>query len=158
MSQIVPMTKKGYAALKEQLHKMKTVDRPKVVKAIEEARGHGDLSENAEYDEAKNKQGLLEARIANIESQLAQANVIDPTEIDDDKIMFGATVTLNYIDDDEERVYMIVGEDEADLKKKQISINSPLARALIGKRAGDYIDFEAPGGYREIEVIKVEYK
>jgi len=158
MSESVPMTKGSYEKLKAQLQQMKTVERYKISKAIEEARGHGDLSENAEYDAAKDKQGILEARINILEDKLANAVVIDPATIDDDKVRFGATVTLVNVDTDEEKTYQIVGEDEADLKTNKISIKSPLARVLIGKGESDYVEFEAPGGRREFEIISVEYK
>ena len=152
------MTKEGFEKLKAQLQQLKGVERHKVSKAIEEARGHGDLSENAEYDSAKQKQGIMEARIAQLEHKIASAQVIDPAAIQDDKITFGATVTVLNVDTDEERTYMIVGEDEADLKTGKISVLSPLARALIGKKEKDLVEFEAPGGRRELEIIKFVYR
>lgn len=158
MTESTPMTTLGNRKLKELLHHLKAVERPKVVRAIEEARGHGDLSENAEYDAAKQKQGLLEAKIAQVENNIANAQVIDPASIQDDKVLFGATVTVLNLDNDEERTYQIVGEDEADLKEGKISIHSPIARVLISKVEGDFIEFEAPGGYRELEIVKIEYK
>ncbi|MDP8225712.1 MAG: transcription elongation factor GreA [Candidatus Lernaella stagnicola] len=158
MSQRYPVTPAGLETLKVQLHEMKTKQRPAVIKLIEEAREHGDISENAEYDAAKDKQGILEARIADIENRVADAQVIDPAQIDEDKVVFGATVTLMDLDTDQERMYQIVGDHEADLKKKRVSINSPIARALIGKKEGEIVEFETPGGLRELEIIKIEYK
>lgn len=158
MTESAPMTKSSYQKLKVQLQKMKTVERYKISKAIEEAREHGDLSENAEYDAAKNKQGIHEARVNILENRLANAVVIDPATLVDDKVRFGATVTLVNLNTDEDKIYQIVGEDEADLKASKISIQSPLARVLIGKGGGDFVEFEAPGGLREFEIIKVEYK
>jgi len=158
MNASTPMTRPSFDQLKAELQRLKAVERPKVIRAIEEARGHGDLSENAEYDAAKQKQGILEARIAQLEHKIASAQVIDPASIRDDKIAFGATVTLLNLDTDDERTYMIVGEDEADLKTGKISILSPMARALIGKREKDVVEFDAPGGRRELEIIKLVYK
>ncbi len=158
MNASTPMTRASFEQLKVELQRLKAVERPKVIRAIEEARGHGDLSENAEYDAAKQKQGILEARIAQLEHKIASAQVIDPASIRDDKVAFGATVTVLNLDTDDERTYMIVGEDEADLKTGKISILSPMARALIGKREKDVVEFDAPGGRRELEIIKLVYK
>jgi len=158
MSDSVPMTKSSHQKLKVRLQQMKTIERHKISKEIEVAREHGDLSENAEYDAAKNKQGIHEARISLLENKMANAVVIDPATLDDDKVRFGATVNLVNLDTDEEKTYQIVGEDEADLKNGQISIQSPLARVLIGKGEGDFVEFEAPGGIREFEILKIKYK
>jgi transcription elongation factor GreA len=152
------MTKRSFEQLKVELQRLKAVERPKVIKAIEEARGHGDLSENAEYDAAKQKQGILEARIAQLEHKIASAQVIDPSTIQETKITFGATVTVINLDTEEERTYMIVGEDEADLKAGKISILSPMARALIGKQVKDIVEFDAPGGRRELEIMDIQYR
>jgi len=158
MNVSTPMTKQSFEQLKVELQRLKGVERPKVVKAIEEARGHGDLSENAEYDAAKQKQGILEARIAQLEHKIASSQVIDPAAIQDTKITFGATVTVVNLDTEEKRTYMIVGEDEADLKTGKISILSPMARALIGKQVKDIVEFEAPGGRRELEILDLQYR
>jgi transcription elongation factor GreA len=153
----VPMTPSGHAKLKAELKKLKEVDRPNNAKAIEVARGHGDLSENADYDAAKEEQAMIESKIRHIGGTLALAEVIDPTSLSGERVMFGATVTYEDGDSGEEKTYTIVGEHEADLKKKRISINSPLARALIGKNVGDEAMIKAPGGQREVEVIAVEW-
>jgi len=158
MNDSTPITREGLEKLKAQLQELKYSDRPKVIKALEEARGHGDLSENAEYDAAKQKQGIIEARIKILEGKIASAQVIDPAAITDTKVVFGATVTLLNLDTDEEKTYKIVGEDEADLKTGRISILSPLARVLIGKTVGDVVEFQAPGGRREFEITKLQYK
>jgi transcription elongation factor GreA len=158
MGDTYPVTKKGYEDLKRLLHEMKTIDRPKVILAIAEARGHGDLSENAEYDAAKEKQSHLEGRIADLEHKVATANVIDPSTIQEDKIVFGATVTLLDLDSDQKKTYMIVSDSEANLKLGSVSVNSPIARALIGKRAGDFVEFETANGVRELEILRIEYK
>ena len=152
-----PMTIAGHRMLKKRLSHMITVDRPEVILAIEEARGHGDLSENAEYDAAKEQQALLESKINQIQDRLARAQVINPSEISSDKIMFGATVTLFDMNTEESIVYMIVGEDEADIKGGKLSIHSPIARAMIGKQEGEDVIFRAPGGMREYEIEKIEY-
>ncbi|MCB1890483.1 MAG: transcription elongation factor GreA [Rhodocyclaceae bacterium] len=153
-----PLTLRGAELLRQELHRMKTVDRPEVIAAIAEARSHGDLSENAEYDAAKERQGFIEGRIKELEGKLATAQVIDPTLLDaDGKCVFGATVDLEDLDSGQAVTYQIVGEDEADLKQGMISISSPIARALIGKYAGDVAEVQAPGGIREFEVIDVRY-
>ncbi len=153
-----PLTLHGAELLRQELHRMKTVDRPEVIAAIAEARSHGDLSENAEYDAAKERQGFIEGRIKELEGKLATAQIIDPTLLDaDGKCVFGATVDLEDLNSGQAVTYQIVGEDEADLKQGKISISSPIARALIGKYAGDVAEVQAPGGVREYEVIDVRY-
>ena len=155
----VPMTVRGHELLKDELHKLKSGARPDVIKAIAEARAHGDLKENAEYHAAKEQQGFIEARIKEIEGKLSHVQVIDVTSIDArGKIVFGSTVDLVDDDSGDEITYRIVGEDEADIKSGLISFTSPIARALIGKNEGDVIEFEAPGGTKVFEVIKVRYE
>ena len=154
----VPLTVNGAEKLKAELHRLKTVDRPNVIAAIAEARSHGDLSENAEYDAAKERQGFIEGRIAEIEGKLSNAQVIDPKELDaEGRVVFGATVELEDVEAGKPVTYQIVGDDEADLKAGMISVNSPIARALIGKYAGDVAEVQAPGGIREYEVVDVRY-
>jgi len=157
MSDKIPMLVTGFEGLKEELTQLKTVERPSVVKAIEEARAHGDLSENAEYHAAKERQGMIEARVAELEDRLSRAEVIDPTALKGDSVMFGATVTL--IDEDDEKViYQIVGTEEADAKQGRISYTSPLARALIGRSLGDDVEVTTPSGEKYFEIEKIEYK
>ena len=156
--QKVPMTKKGQQALKKELERLKSKERPKIVEEIEEARAHGDLSENAEYDAAKDKQGFIEGRIREIKGKLAQAEVIDPTTLSGDKVVFGATVTIFDFDEDEEFTYQIVGDDESDIKAGKISYASPIARAMIGKSVGEETTIRAPKGDRVVEVMDVEFK
>lgn len=156
--QNIPMTKEGHQRLKDELDRLKSEERPKVVAAIEEARAHGDLSENAEYDAAKDKQGFIEGRIREIQGKLAQAEVIDPTTLSGDRVMFGATVTIYDFDADEEFTYQIVGDDEADIKEKKISFSSPIGRALIGKSEGEETTIRAPKGDRVVEIMEVEFK
>jgi transcription elongation factor GreA len=152
------MTVEGAERLKTELHRLKTVERPAVIQAIAEARSHGDLSENADYDAAKERQGFIEARILQVESKLANAQVIDPREVDaDGRVVFGATVEVEDLDNGERSVYQIVGDDEADLKAQKISVNSPIARALIGRLEGDTAEVQAPGGVRNYEVLSVRY-
>ena len=154
-----PLTVKGAEKLRAELHKLKTTERPAVILAIAEARAHGDLSENAEYDAAKEKQGFVEGRIADLEGKLSNAQLIDPTLLDaGGRIVFGATVDLEDINSGETVTYQIVGDDEADIKMGQISVSSPIARALIGKYAGDTVDVQAPGGVRKYEILDVLYK
>ena len=154
----IPLTQRGAEKLKEELHRLKTVERHAVIQAIAEARAQGDLSENAEYDAAKDKQGFIEGRIQELEGKLAAAQVIDPTVLDaGGKVVFGATVDLEDEDSGAKVSYQIVGDDEADLKLGLISISSPIARALIGKEAGDVAEVQAPGGLRRWEVISVRY-
>ena len=153
-----PLTVAGAEKLRAELHRLKTVERPSVIAAIAEARSHGDLSENAEYDAAKDRQGFIEGRIMEVESKLANAQIIDPTLLDaDGRCVFGATVELEDLDSGQVVTYQIVGDDEADIKENKISISSPIARALIGKYAGDVAEVKAPGGVREYEVIDVRY-
>jgi transcription elongation factor GreA len=153
-----PLTKRGSEKLKAELHQLKTVERPAVINAITEARAQGDLSENAEYDAAKDRQGFVEGRIQEIEGKLSSAKVIDPSEVDaGGKIVFGSTVELEDEDSGDRVSYQIVGEDEADLKLGLINVSSPIARALIGKEEGDTAEVQAPGGLRRYEVISVSY-
>ena len=154
----IPITKRGAEKLKEELHRLKTVDRPAVIQAIAEARAQGDLSENAEYDAAKDRQGFIEGRIAEVEGKLSAAQIIDPASVDaGGRVVFGATVELEDEDSGDQVKYQIVGEDEADLKLGLINISSPIARALIGKEEGDVAEVQAPGGVRRYEIIAVSY-
>ncbi len=154
----IPITKRGAEKLKAELHKLKTVDRPWVINAIAEARAQGDLSENAEYEAAKDRQGFIEGRIQEVEGKLLAAQVIAPTQLDaGGRVVFGATVLLADEDSGDEVTYQIVGEDEADLKLGLINISSPIARALIGKEEGDTAEVQAPGGVRRYEVVSVKY-
>jgi transcription elongation factor GreA len=154
----VPITKNGAELLKAELHQLKTVERRAVINAIAEARSHGDLSENAEYDAAKEKQSFVEGRIAELESMLSSSQIIDPTLLEaDGRIVFASTVHLEDLESGEKVIYQIVGVDEADLKEKKVSITSPIARAMIGKYAGDVVAVQAPAGVREYEVIEVWY-
>ena len=153
------MTIEGSERLKAELQRLKTVDRPEVIRAIAEARSHGDISENADYDAAKERQGFIEGRIASVEAKLANAQVIDPSTIDaGGRVVFGATVELADSDTDEKVTYQIVGDDEADLKHGKISVSSPIARALIGKVEGDTAEVHAPAGVREYEILAVHYR
>lgn len=151
------MTVLGYERLKTELSHLKKVERPNISKAIEEARAHGDLSENAEYHAAKEKQSFIEGRIREVESKLALSDVIDPSKLTGDKVVFGATVTFVDVDTDEEASYQIVGVDEADLKEKKISYTSPMARALIGKRVGEEVKLRLPKGEKELEIMSVDF-
>ena len=154
-----PITVAGNEMLRAELQRLKTVDRPRAIAAIAEARSHGDLSENAEYDAAKERQSFLEGRIAEVEGKLANAQIIDPKLVDaEGRCVFGATVDLQDLSSSEAVTYQIVGEDEADIKKAKISISSPIARALIGKYAGDAVDVVTPGGVRQYEVLDVRYE
>jgi transcription elongation factor GreA len=155
----VPLTVIGAEKLREELHRLKTVERPSVIAAIAEARAHGDLSENAEYDAAKERQGFVEGRIQEVEGKLSNAQIIDPQLLDaDGRCVFGATVDLEDQDSGARLTYQIVGEDEADIKLGKLSLASPMARALIGKYAGDVAQVQAPGGIRELEIIDVRYE
>ena len=155
----VPLTVAGAAKLREELQRLKTIERPKVVAAIAEARSHGDLSENAEYDAAKERQGFLEGRIKDLEGKLSNAQIIDPILLDaDGRCVFGATVDLEDQESGDAVTYQIVVEDEADIKQGKLSFGSPMARALIGKYAGDIAQVQAPGGIREYEIIDVRYE
>lgn len=159
MSTKIPLTVRGAEKLREELQRLKHVERPAVIQAIAEARAQGDLSENAEYDAAKDKQGFIEGRIQEIEGKLSAAQIIDPTTLDaGGKVVFGATVDLSDESNGQEVTYQIVGDDEADLKEGKISISSPIARALIGKEAGDVAEVQAPGGVRAYEIVEVRYK
>jgi transcription elongation factor GreA len=154
----IPLTRRGADLLKSELHRLKTVERHAVIQAISEARAQGDLSENAEYEAAKDKQGFIEGRIKEIDSKLAAAMIIDPASVDGGgKVVFGATVDLEDEDNGAKVTYQIVGDDEADLKKGLISISSPIARALIGKSEGDTAEVQAPGGLKHWEVMAVRY-
>jgi len=153
-----PITKKGHEKLLKRLEHMTTIERPKAAQAIGVAREHGDLSENAEYDAAKDAQGLLEARIGVLQGQLASVQIIDPASIKSDRIAFGATVKVLDLNTDKEMVYQIVGEPEADLKSGKISFKTPIARSLIGKNVGDLIDVKVPGGVRSLEILDLGYK
>ena len=155
----VPLTVKGAELLRDELQRLKTIERPAVVAAIAEARAHGDLSENAEYDAAKDRQGFIEGRIKEVEGKLSNAQIIDPALLDaDGRCVFGATVEMEDQDSGNSVTYQIVGEDEADIKAGKISVNSPVARGLIGKYAGDLAQVQTPGGIREYEIIDVRYE
>ena len=151
------MTQEGYDLLKQELKHLTTVERPDVINSIAEARAHGDLSENAEYHAAKERQGYIEGRIQELNGKLASANVIDVSKLSGDKIVFGTTVSFVDVDTEEEKRYKIVGEDEADLEQNKISVNSPIARALIGKKEGDTLVIPIPKGRIEVEVLEVEF-
>lgn len=154
----VPLTVRGAELLKDELQRLKSVERPSVIEAIAEARSHGDLSENAEYDAAKERQAFVEGRIADLEGKLSNAQVIDPAELDaEGRVVFAATVDLMDLETEDAVTYQIVGDDEADIKSGKVSVNSPIARALIGKEAGDVAEVMAPGGVREYEVLDVKY-
>ncbi len=154
----IPITRNGSELLKAELKQLKSIDRPNIVQAIAEARAQGDLSENAEYDAAKERQGFIEGRLAQIEAILSQAIIIDPTSLNaGGKCVFGSTVEIEDLDEETKFTYQIVGDDEADIKEKKISINSPLAKAMIGKEEGDEIDFESPGGLKNYEIMKISY-
>lgn len=154
----IPMTRKGLEALKVELQNLKSVERPKIIEAIAEARAQGDLSENAEYESAKERQGFIEGRIAEIESKISQAEVIDPATLNaGGRCVFGATVEVEDLDLEKQATYQIVGDDESSVRDNKISINSPLAKALIGREEGDVIEFETPGGIKSYEVLKVAY-
>jgi transcription elongation factor GreA len=154
----IPMTAAGFKGLEEELNQLKNVDRHAIIAAIAEARAHGDLSENAEYHAAKEKQSFIEGRVMELEDQIGRADVIDISKLSGTSVKFGATVTLADEDTDEERKYQIVGDVESDAKRGRISISSPIARALIGKSKGDTVEVTAPGGARSYEIVKVEFK
>ncbi|MDH5710274.1 MAG: transcription elongation factor GreA [Gammaproteobacteria bacterium] len=154
----VPITVRGAEKLQEELTQLKSVERPKVIEAIAEARAHGDLKENAEYHAAREQQGFIEGRIKDIEAKLSNATIIDVTTIDaNGKVVFGATVVLADEETGDEVTYQIVGDDEADIKNNKISISSPIARALIGKEQDDVVDVQTPGGLRSLEIVEVLY-
>lgn len=152
------MTAEGYRVLDDQLKQLKSVERPSVISAISEAREHGDLSENAEYHAAKERQGWIEGQIADIEDKISRAQVIDVSKLDGDQVMFGATVTVVDEDTEEEARYQIVGEHEADVKAGRVSVASPIARAMISKAVGDVVEVNTPGGVKAYEILKVEWK
>ena len=154
----IPMTADGYARLEEELKHLKMVARPEVIRAISEAREHGDISENAEYHAARERQSFIEGRLAELEDKISRAEVIDPATLSGKQVKFGATVTLIDEDTEEKAVYQIVGEDEADIKTKRLAITSPLARALVGKSVGDTVEVTTPGGSRSYEISKVAFK
>lgn len=153
-----PMTLAGKAKLEAELRQLVHEDRPAVIKAIEEARGHGDISENADYDAAKDRQAMIEGRIAEIQGKLANAEVVDTAKLESSKIIFGATVELQDLENDEQVKYQIVGEDESDVKMGKVSVYSPIARSLIGKKKGDIIEFRSPKGEKEFEVLNFYFK
>jgi transcription elongation factor GreA len=153
----VPMTAEGYASLDEELKRLKTLERPAVIAAISEARAHGDLSENAEYHAAKERQGWIEGRIAEIEDKISRAQVIDVSRLSGDNVKFGATVSLIDEDTEEDARYQIVGDHEADVRSGRISLSSPLSRAMIGKAVGDVVEVSTPGGIKAYEITKVEW-
>ncbi len=154
----IPMTADGLKQLEDELRTLKDDERPAVIKAIAEAREHGDLSENAEYHAARERQSFIEGRITELESIISYADVIDPTKLSGDVVRFGATVLVVDEDTDEEKTYQIVGEHESDIEKGKMSISSPLARVLIGKSLGDSVEVKAPGGSKDYEILKVDYK
>lgn len=153
----IPMTAEGYSAMEAELKRLKQVERPRIIEAIAEARAHGDLSENAEYHAAKEAQGMNEARITELEDKIGRAEVIDPKKLGGDAVVFGATVKILDEDTEEEKVYRIVGDSEADVKSGKVSISSPVARALIGKKVGDLVEVSAPGGARGYEILEISF-
>lgn len=157
MMERVPITTAGYKRLTEELKNLKSVERPNIIRAIEEARSHGDLSENAEYHSAKEKQGFIEGRILELEDKLGRAEIIDVTKLHGSEIRFGATVKLLEDDTDEEKTYQIVGTDESDIARGLLSITSPLAKSLIGKKPNDSIDVNTPGGSKAYTIVEVKY-
>ena len=154
----VPMTAEGHSAMMDEVKHLKTVERPRIIKAIEEACSHGDLSENAEYHAAREQQGWTEARVAELEDKLSRAEIIDISKLSGDTVMFGAKVTLIDEETDEKTAYQIVGEFEADVKKGKISVSSPIARAIIGKKKGDSVEVNTPGGGKSYEINKVAWR
>lgn len=154
----IPITPQGFQKLKDELKRLRSVEMPEIVKAIEVARDHGDLSENADYDAAKNRQGQIVSRMTELEDKIARAQVIDPATLNHDKVVFGATVKLLDTDTEEEMEYQIVGADESDVKQGKISIQSPIARSLIGKSEGDVVKMTTPKGSRELEVLAIQFK
>ena len=154
----IPITKKGYEALQAELERLKKVERPKNIKEIEEARGHGDLSENAEYHAAKERQSHIQGRIRDLEHKLAEAQIIDTSKLSTEKVVFGATVTVKDVQNGKEQRYMLVGQDEGDLKNGKISVQSPVGRALIGKRVGDQLEVKTPAKVMEYEVLDIRFE
>ena len=150
-----PMTREGFRALQDELERLKKVERPQVIRAIEEARGHGDLSENAEYIYAKERQSLIEGRLQDLENKLCTAEIIDTTNLPEDRIVFGSRFILSNVDTEEETLYQIVGVDESDISQGKISIESPMAKALIGKRLDDEVVVDTPSGQREFEIVEI---
>lgn len=153
----IPMTAIGHKRLKKELDELKRVERPKVIDDIETARAHGDLSENAEYHAAKERQGFVEGRIQELQAKLSNAEIIDPSTMSGERVVFGATVTIFDFNNDEEQTYQIVGDDEADIKEGKISYSSPIARAIIGKNVGEEVKIKTPGGTKEVEISDVEF-
>lgn len=153
----VPITKEGYDRLREELDKLKKVDRPKIIAEIAEARAHGDLSENAEYHAAKERQGFIEGRIADLENKLANAQVIDPAQLSSEKVVFGATVVLKSMDDDSIKKYTLVGQDESDLQKGRISVQSPVGKSLIQREVGDVVEVITPAKRMEYEILEIRF-
>ncbi|MDO3379962.1 transcription elongation factor GreA [Geoalkalibacter halelectricus] len=158
MNQSIPMTREGHQRLQEELKKLIREERPKVVQDIAEARGHGDLSENAEYDAAKERQAFIEGRIQEINDKLSRAQVINPAELDTDKVVFGARVTIFDVDSGNEATYQIVGEDEADIKSGKLSVTSPVGKALIGHKLDDEVTVKIPSGLKTYEIIDIKYE
>jgi transcription elongation factor GreA len=158
MAENVPMTAAGHAALKEKLRLLKTVERPRAILMLAEARSHGDLSENAEYDAARDKAGFLEAQIAAFEARLSRAQVIDTSKLTGDKVVFGATVTIEDSATEQKQTWTIVGDDESSLEDRKVGISSPIARALLGKKAGEDVEIRTPKGVKEATVLKVEFR
>lgn len=158
MQDKLPVTVLGKSLLESELKRLMHEDRPRVIKAIEEARAQGDISENAEYEAAKEQQAMVEGRIAELQAKIASAEVVDPSSIKSDRVVFGATVTVNDVEEDQDQTYQIVGVDEADVKAGKISVLSPLARALIGKSKGDIVAVQSPKGEKEYEILKFEFK
>ena len=154
----IPITKKGYETLQAELERLKKVERPKNIKEIEEARGHGDLSENAEYHAAKERQSHIQGRIRDLEHKLAEAQIIDTSKLSTEKVVFGATVTVKDVQNGKEQRYMLVGQDEGDLKNGKISVQSPVGRALIGKRVGDQLEVKTPAKVVEYEVLDIRFE
>jgi len=158
MAEKIPMTKKGFVKLQEELERLRKVDRPQNIRDIEEARGHGDLSENAEYHAAKERQGFIEGRMQELQGKLAHSQVIDTSKFTNEKVVFGATVVLLDQDSEEEKKYMLVGTDEADLKEGKISVISPVGKALIGHRVGDIVSIRVPAGTVDYEVLDISFE
>ncbi len=154
----VPITEAGYTRLQDELKTLKTIERPAIIRAIAEAREHGDLSENAEYHAARERQSFVEGRVAELEDKISRAQIIDVSKLDGDAVKFGATVTLADEDTDEKTTYQIVGETESDISAGMLSISSPLARAIIGKSVGDSVEVTTPSGSRDYEIVKVKFK
>jgi transcription elongation factor GreA len=154
----IPMTADGYGRLEEELKTLKSIERPAIIRAIAEAREHGDLSENAEYHAARERQSFIEGRVLELEDKISRAEIIDVSKLSGKVIKFGATVTLIDEDTDEKSAYQIVGEDEADIKSKRLAITAPLARALVGKKVGDQVEVTTPGGSKSYEIAKVQFK